>query len=74
MFNSANSVIITNIQNQQLIQTNLDDIIDRHKLYRVNSSHVDNFTNAMTKAVTEIISNSDPIVKTWLKAIYSALE
>ena len=70
MFNVSFGLIITNIDNPDLLQLHVDKIIEKHKLYGVNNQHVPFFTNAMTKTVREAFDNpNDPAIVPWIKLI-----
>jgi len=74
MFNVSIGVIISNIDNPSLVKDHLDELIDRHKLYGVLPFHVPYFSDAYTKAITEVYGSTDPIMKIWLKIIHSTME
>lgn len=69
MFNVAFGLIVTNIDNPDLLQLHIDKIIEKHRLYGVNSEHVSYFTNSLTDAVREVFGNDDEVIKAWLKLI-----
>ena len=69
MFNVAFGLIITNIDNPDLLQLHVDKIIEKHRLYGVNSQHVPFFTNALTKTVRDVYNPNDPAIIPWIKLI-----
>lgn len=74
MFNVAIGAIITNIDNPVLIQNNLDQYIQKHKLYGVESKHIPHFIDSLTKTFSEMLANNQEAVKAWLKLFHGVME
>lgn len=69
MFNVAIGVIVTNIDNSDMLMHHLDQIIEKHRLYGVSDEQVHFFTSSMSKAIKDVFGPDDPIVPLWLKLI-----
>lgn len=74
MFNVAIGVIVTNIDNPELLFTHINQVIDRHRLYGVKDDQVHFFTSSMSKAIKDVFGESDPIVPIWLKLINDVMQ
>ena len=73
MFNVAIGTIITNIDNPDLLQTHLDQLINKHRLYGVIDEYIQFFTSSMSRTFSDIFGKDDPVVVPWLKVINSVM-
>lgn len=73
MFNVAIGTIVTNIDNPDLLQTHLDQIVDKHRLYGVIDEHVQFFTSSISRTFSDVFGKEDPVVVPWLKVINSVM-
>lgn len=71
MFYASIELIITHINNPDLIEDYLNDLVNAHKTYGVVVEHVDFFIGSFMKALQEIYigANKKEIIDIWYKII-----
>ena len=75
MFSTALNVLLTHIDDPEILGDHLDDLIDDHVEYGVIANHIDDFVSSFMKAIKEIFKDEPTILlEAWQKIVSGIME